>query len=727
MVRSSFLIMTLALLSCCWAQNIPTTSPTTDTSMTLERIEASIAFLEDSQKVAALAAQLRELARAQHLVMRQNGDTTKSKERPGFYELVKERIVAGKKYMLDVSSEFQRSTIAMITRDGGIVMEKQRSRILVFSMVAVIFIAIFTVIFMLMRRLSKMLTKKNNGEKKIFTGIAKALRQLAIPFSSGVAAFVFKFIPTFMQSFFQIISTKLFIYSAVLLLCLLLLSSEGPIIRLWKEREKTADFFIRHFRTLARMVLMSYVLYALAGIFEMVRTQQAVLWLLQVVMMGIVPYTLAKLRPKLTAPLLSHSAPGKKLRVVITETIIRRLPLMSFLLLMVMTILLISGKTRMYGFLLNGTIKTLFALLVGGFSCFIWYNILQRSLKNPQSFLAKNADLYAHVNANGRVISIVGYSVVGAVVLFYLFKIWGRIEGGLFNSDISLVRNTIRIATIIAGIWIAVQLAYYGIKRFGKTAKKRMLRAEGANQVEIEKRVDTLSGIFQKIVAVSLIVIGIIMIMDELGFDIKAMVAGVGIVGLAVGFGAQNLVRDVISGLFVIFENKIRVGDVAIINGTGGLVEQVNLRTSVLRGLNGTIHVFPNGEITSLSNMTHDFSYYLFDIGVAYKEDTDKVVEVLKQIDEEIRSESEFNEAILEPLEILGVDAFADSAVIIKARIKTVPIKQWFIGREMNRRIKKRFDELDIEIPFPHRTLYFGDASKPFSLNMDGDNPTPKG
>lgn len=149
-------------------------------------------------------------------------------------------------------------------------------------------------------------------------------------------------------------------------------------------------------------------------------------------------------------------------------------------------------------------------------------------------------------------------------------------------------------------------------------------------------------------------------------------------------------------------------------------MEQVNLRTTVLRGLDGTVHVFPNGAINTLSNMTYEYSYYLFNVGVAYKEDTDRVVAVLKEISKEIIQEEEFKSAILEPLEILGVDEFADSAVVIKARIKTIPIKQWFVGREMNRRIKKRFDELGIEIPFPHRSLYFGEASKSISVKLEG-------
>jgi small conductance mechanosensitive channel len=172
--------------------------------------------------------------------------------------------------------------------------------------------------------------------------------------------------------------------------------------------------------------------------------------------------------------------------------------------------------------------------------------------------------------------------------------------------------------------------------------------------------------------------------------------------------------------LFLLVENQIRVNDVVVINGTGGLVEEINLRTTVLRSLDGTVHIFPNGAITSLSNMTREYSYYVFDVGVAYKEDTDRVVEVLREVGRELREDPEYAPLILEPLEVLGLDKFADSAVIIKARIKTLPVQQWKVGREMNRRIKKRFDELGIEIPFPHMSLYFGEASKPVRLQLDG-------
>jgi small conductance mechanosensitive channel len=211
------------------------------------------------------------------------------------------------------------------------------------------------------------------------------------------------------------------------------------------------------------------------------------------------------------------------------------------------------------------------------------------------------------------------------------------------------------------------------------------------------------------------------MTVSEFGVNVAPLLAGAGVAGLAVGFGAQNLVRDVISGLFILLENQIRVNDVAIINGTGGLVEEINLRTTVLRSLDGIVHVFPNGAITTLSNVTREYSCYVFDIGVAYKEDTDRVVQLLKEVGDELKQDEACGPEMIEPVEIFGVDKFADSAVVIKGKLKTMPSKQWMVGREFNRRVKKRFDEEGIEIPFPHQSLYFGEASKPFAMKLDAD------
>jgi small conductance mechanosensitive channel len=276
--------------------------------------------------------------------------------------------------------------------------------------------------------------------------------------------------------------------------------------------------------------------------------------------------------------------------------------------------------------------------------------------------------------------------------------------------------DVLRVGVILVATYIATKVLRRWLPRFARSITSRLTTRSGESSTERDKRAETLSGIFVAGLVVTTWTVGLLMALKQAGFDVGPVLAGAGVVGLAVGFGAQNLVRDVITGALILLENQIRVGDVAIVNGTGGLVERINLRTVTLRGLDGVVHVFPNGKIDSLSNMTHDFSYYVFDIGVAYKEDTDRVVEVLREIADGMIKDEAYKSDIVEPLEVLGVDAFADSAVMIKARIKTRPIKQWRVGREMNRRIKKTFDEQGIEIPFPHRSIYFGEASKPIAL-----------
>jgi moderate conductance mechanosensitive channel len=283
-----------------------------------------------------------------------------------------------------------------------------------------------------------------------------------------------------------------------------------------------------------------------------------------------------------------------------------------------------------------------------------------------------------------------------------------------------IIDHAIRIVAILVAAYVAAKIVNKSIRTIRVQIIERM-KKYGRADIEVEKRAATLSGILRKTVVIAIWLLALVMALKESGFDIAPLLAGAGVVGLAVGFGAQNLVRDLVSGLFILLENQVRVNDVAIINGTGGLVEQINLRTIVLRGQDGTVHIFPNGTITTLSNMTHEFSYYLFNIGVAYKEDTDHVVEVLKQVADELMQEEKYKPLILAPLEVLGVDQFGDSAVVIKARFKTVPIQQWTVGREMNRRIKKKFDEVGIEIPFPHRSIYWGEASKPFAIHSDKD------
>jgi small conductance mechanosensitive channel len=267
-------------------------------------------------------------------------------------------------------------------------------------------------------------------------------------------------------------------------------------------------------------------------------------------------------------------------------------------------------------------------------------------------------------------------------------------------------QHAFRIVLILLGAFLLARLVNRSVPGLRTRIVALMSRHDGGQAVELEKRAATLGGIFRKTATVGIYLLAGAMALREAGFDIGPILAGAGVVGLAVGFGAQNLVRDVISGLFLLLENQIRVNDVVRINGESGLVEEINLRTTVLRGFDGAVHIFPNGTIQALSNLTREYSYYVFDLGVSYSADTDRVVEAMRETAERLRAEPDFAPLMLEPLEVAGVDRFADSSIIIKARVKTLPGQQWKVGREMNRRLKKRLGELGIEIPFPQRTVW---------------------
>jgi len=289
----------------------------------------------------------------------------------------------------------------------------------------------------------------------------------------------------------------------------------------------------------------------------------------------------------------------------------------------------------------------------------------------------------------------------------------------LFNSAKleALAIGAVRVVLILVVAWVATIVLKKLLRKMKIHLLEKSRFAEELTE-EATKRAETLTRLIRQAVLIGLWVIVALVILKELGIEIGPILAGAGVLGLAVGFGAQNLVRDIISGFFFILEDQVRVGDVAVVNGTGGLVEQINFRTIVLRDLAGVVHVFPNGTVSTLSNMTKTWSGYVFDLGVAYKEDTDAVVRIIEQVGEEMKRDDTFGPLMLDLPEIFGVDRFDDSAVVIKGRLMTKPIQQWVVGREFLRRIKYAFDAHGIEIPFPHSTLYFGEASKPFELKL---------
>jgi small conductance mechanosensitive channel len=225
-------------------------------------------------------------------------------------------------------------------------------------------------------------------------------------------------------------------------------------------------------------------------------------------------------------------------------------------------------------------------------------------------------------------------------------------------------------------------------------------------QQERENRAQTLVAVFRNTASLAVLCGGLLMLLDVIGVPVVPLMGGAAVLGLAVAFGAQNLIRDYFSGFMVLLEDQYGINDVVRIGGTAGLVERITLRMTVLRDMEGVVHFIPHGTITTVSNLTHGWSRAVFEIGIAYKENADRVMAVLLDLAREIRKDPTYGPLILDDPQMLGVDGFRESAVIIKFYLKTKPLQQWVVKRELLRRIKRTFDELHIEIPFPHRTIY---------------------
>lgn len=282
-----------------------------------------------------------------------------------------------------------------------------------------------------------------------------------------------------------------------------------------------------------------------------------------------------------------------------------------------------------------------------------------------------------------------------------------------------IARWLLDAAPRIAAVLAVLALLWLGARWLTLRVVHRMatLGRHGLEEGRRE-RVETLRRVLQSVITIGFIIVGILAVLPEFGVDVTVLVGGAAVFSLAIAFGAQSLVKDYFSGFMILMEDQYRVGNVVEINNRSGLVEDISLRMTTLRDLEGVAHFVPHSQVTTVSNLTHGWSRVMLDVGVAYKEDVDRVMEVLMELAHKMREEPQFGPLILDKPEMLGVDAFADSAVVIKFIVRTRPLKQWIVKRELLRRIKIRFDELGIEIPFPHRTLYHRSLEGPLSVQL---------
>jgi small-conductance mechanosensitive channel len=280
-------------------------------------------------------------------------------------------------------------------------------------------------------------------------------------------------------------------------------------------------------------------------------------------------------------------------------------------------------------------------------------------------------------------------------------RVFEDLAGQLRRAELWVpwIESGVRVLMTVIGAWMLTRVAAHLLRRLRRYVTSVMDRRDNGRDPELEKRAATVVAVFRLAIGSIVWAIALVMVLIELGFKIEPLLASLGVAGLALGLGAQTLIKDWLGGLFLLLEDQIRIGDSVTINGFSGTVTEINLRTTLLRAENGAVHIISNGSITVLSNFTREYSYYVFETILAHKADAEKALEILAQTGAELAAEPAF--PTLAAIEVMGVDKLGDRGATIRARIKTLPSQQYLVGRELNRRIKQRFDAAGILFPPP--------------------------
>jgi small conductance mechanosensitive channel len=354
-----------------------------------------------------------------------------------------------------------------------------------------------------------------------------------------------------------------------------------------------------------------------------------------------------------------------------------------------------------FAYVSSATLLTALAVFLGIAAASFAVRMIDRAFSLSDELKARLPGLEARTNRYLPIVKSVLRGLIAAVATLAVLQAWGLdILQWLGEAEgRALVSRLASIGAIVLLAIIGWEILSASIERY-----------LASNDASHSQRARTLLPLIRKVILAALSVIVGLTILSELGINIAPLLAGAGVVGLAIGFGAQTLVRDIITGLFILIEDSISVNDYVTMGGHSGTVEALSIRTIRLRDRSGTVHTIPFSDVTAVINFTRDFAYSVLEIGVAYKEDVDRVARVIEEVGQELRQNPDLRNDILQDLEVLGLDRFDDSAVVIRARIKTAPGMQWNIRRAFNLLLKRRFDAENIEIPFPQRTVWFAEA-----------------
>lgn len=326
---------------------------------------------------------------------------------------------------------------------------------------------------------------------------------------------------------------------------------------------------------------------------------------------------------------------------------------------------------------------------------------IQRAFRITPDLSRRYPGLDARANRYLPVLKGVFSFFLGGIALLLLLEVWGLEAFSWFGQG----KLGSRLVGSIASMGFTVLVAMAAWEASNAAIERHLAQLSRDAKAARSARVRTLLPMLRTALMITILIVVAFIFLTEIGVNVAPLIAGAGVVGIAIGFGSQTLVRDVITGIFLLFEDAVAVGDVVQVGGLSGVVEQLSIRSIKLRAQDGSLHIIPFSAVTTVTNMTRDFAFAVVDVSVAYGEDTDRVAEVLKGIATEIREDVKWRPVIRDDLDILGVERLADLGVVIRIRLKTDPSQRWSVARELNRRIKKRFDELGIEIPYPHQKL----------------------
>lgn len=385
---------------------------------------------------------------------------------------------------------------------------------------------------------------------------------------------------------------------------------------------------------------------------------------------------------------------------------------LAILYVVVVYLVWVVGMPGGFAYVTRSTLLTALAIFMGIALSSLAVRMIDKAFSLSHELKTRLPGLEARVNRYLPIVKSALKGIVATVAVLAVLQAWG-IDILQWLSEPTGRALVARLASIGAIVFMAIvawEALSAGIERY--------LASESASH---SQRAHTLLPLIRKVILAALTVVVGLTVLSELGINIAPLLAGAGVVGLAVGFGAQTLVRDIITGLFILIEDTISVDDYVMLGGHDGTVEALSIRSIRLRDPSGTVYTIPFSDVTTVINYTRDFAFAVLEIGVAYKEDVDRVIQVIEEVGQELRQDPDQQGYIMEDLQVQGLDRFDDSAVVIKARIKTVPGWQWAVRRAFNRLLKRRFDAEGIEIPFPQQTLWFAEEPGEGAASLKGE------